>query len=172
MKKPVSFGSAFIALVVLATLVVFPVSGMVYPPPTAFSSSENGTVPGTAGVTATMAAKQFVGARISSGSPDLGEPVTINGLVTGSVLPADIQIWVFAGNYVNVSKVPVNSDGTVFRTYTTTGLPLATYYVYVQSPGANGIYNIDLEDTGIFSGKVVNTQTNTCLLYTSDAADE
>ena len=52
---------------------------------------------------------------------------------------------------------------------TTTGLPLATYYVYVQSPGANGIYNIDLEDTGIYSGQVVNTQTNTAIFNLTGA---
>ena len=45
-------------------------------------------------------------------------------------------------------------------TFPTTGLPLATYYVYVQSPGANGMFNIDLEDKGIYSGQVVNTGTN------------
>ncbi len=76
------------------------------------------------------------------------------------MLSAGVQIWVFAGNYVNVSTVPLNADGTFTKTYNSTGLPPATYYVYVQSPGANGNYNIDLQESGIYSGQVVNTQTN------------
>jgi len=57
-------------------------------------------------------------------------------------------------------SVPVNADGTYSRTYNTTGLPPATYYVFVQSPGPNGNYNIDLQESGVYSGQVVNTQTN------------
>jgi hypothetical protein len=67
---------------------------------------------------------------------------------------------VFAGNYVNVSHVPVNADGTFTSSFPTTGLPPATYFTYIQSPGANGMFNIDLEDKGIYSGQVVNTKTN------------
>lgn len=160
MMKSVSLGTAVIALVVLAALVVLPVSGMVYPLPTTSSSAATSTVPGTTGVTGTTAAKQFVSATVSSGAPAVGEPVTISGTVTGSMLSAGVQIWVFAGNYVNVSTVPLNADGTFTKTYNSTGLPPATYYVYVQSPGANGNYNIDLQESGIYSGQVVNTQTN------------
>jgi hypothetical protein len=161
MKKSLSFfGTAVIALGVLAALVVLPSSGMVYPLPTTSSSAATSTVPGTMGATATMTTKHFVSASVSSGSPAMGEPVTIRGTVTGSMLPVDVQIWVFAGTYENVSTVPVNVDGTFSRIYSSTGLPLATYFVYVQSPGANGKYNIDLEEAGIYSGQVVNTQTN------------
>jgi hypothetical protein len=170
MKKSVSFfGTTVITLLILAAIVVFPVSGMVYPLPTTSSSAANSTVPDTTGINATLAAKQFVGARISSESPASGEPVTINGLVTGSPLPADVQIWVFSGNYLNVSAVPVNADGTFSRTYSSTGLPLATYYVYIQSPGANGKYNIDLEKAGNYSGQVVNTQNNTLIFNVTGA---
>jgi len=162
MKKSVAFRTVAIALVVLASLVVFPVSGMVVPLPTTSSSALNSSIPvaGATNITSTLSAKQLVGARISSGTPAAGDLVTINGLVTGGVLPDDVQIWLFAGNYVNVSNVPVNTDGTFSRTYSSTGLPPATYYVYIQSPGANGKYNIDLEESGIYSGQVVNTQTN------------
>ncbi len=93
-------------------------------------------------------------------SPVVGEPVTISGTVIGSTVPADVQIWVFAGNYVNVTTVPVTVAGTFSRTYASTGMPPATYYVYIQSPGANGIYNIDVEEAGVYSGQVVNTLTN------------
>jgi hypothetical protein len=81
-----------------------------------------------------MAAKHFVSATVSSGSPAAGEPVTIRGRVNGGVLSEGVQIWVFAGNYVNVSHVPVNTDGTFSQSFPTTGLPPATYYAYIQSP--------------------------------------
>jgi hypothetical protein len=68
-------------------------------------------------------------------------------------------MWIFAGNYVNVTTVPVNADGTFSKTYPTTGLPPATYYVFVQSPGNDGVFDIDLYDAGIYSGQVVNTKT-------------
>jgi hypothetical protein len=158
MNKCVSHG--MVVLVIIAALVVLPVSAIVYPPPTISPTGLNTTIPDNSDVIATMAAKHFVRATISSGSPSAGEPVIIGGRVTGGVLSEGVQIWVFAGNYVNVSHVPVNANGTFSRTFPTTGLPLAMYYVYIQSPGANGMFNIDLADKGIYSGQVFNTGTN------------
>jgi hypothetical protein len=169
MKKSVPFGISVAVLVILAVLVVFPASGMVYPLPTTSLSATNSTVPGAPGITTNLSVKHVVGARISSVSPAIGEPVTINGLVTGSILPVDVQIWLFAGNYVNVSTVPVNADGTISITYSTIGLPPAIYYVYIQSPGANGKFNIDLEEAGINSGQVVNTVTNALIFNITGA---
>jgi hypothetical protein len=164
MKNSASFfGTPVIALVVLAALVALPVSGIVSPLPTTFSVAATGTEPGTAGATTMMATKQTVSATVSSEVPVIGELVTISGTVIGNTVPADVQIWVFAGNYVNVTTVPVTAAGTFSRTYASTGMPPATYYVYIQSPGANGIYNIDLEEAGVYSGQVVNTLTNTLI---------
>jgi hypothetical protein len=142
MKKFVSFGITVIALVFLAGLVALPVSGA--------ATADSFTV----------TTKQSVNATVSAGRPSVGEPVTISGTVSGSMISSGVQIWVFAGNYVNVSTVPVNPDGTFSRTYASTGLPPATYYVFVQSPGPNGDYNIDFQESGIYSGQVVNTKTN------------
>ena len=142
MKKFVSFGITIITLVFLAGLVTLPVSGAA----TADS--------------VTVAAKQSLNATVSAGRPAVGEPVTISGTVSGSMISSGVQIWVFAGSYVNVSTVPVNPDGTFSKTYASTGLPPATYYVFVQSPGPNGDYNIDFQESGIYSGQVVNTKTN------------
>ena len=89
-------------------------------------------------------AKPFISATVSSTTPLVGEPVTISGVATGGNLASGVQIWIFAGNYVNVTTVPVNADGTFSKTYQTTGLPPATYYVFVQSPGPDGIFDIDL----------------------------
>jgi len=145
MKKFVSFGITVIALVFLAGLVALPVSGA------------------TTADSFTVTTKQSVNATVSAGRPSVGEPVTISGTVSGSMISSGVQIWVFAGNYVNVSTVSVNPDGTFSRTYTSTGLPPATYYVFVQSPGPNGDYNIDFQESGIYSGQVVNTKTNTLI---------
>jgi hypothetical protein len=145
MKKFVSFGITVIALVFLAGLVALPVSGA--------ATADSFTV----------TTKQSVNATVSAGRPSVGEPVTISGTVSGSMISSGVQIWVFAGNYVNVSTVPVNPDGTFSRIYASTGLPPATYYVFVQSPGPNGDYNIDFQESGIYSGQVVNTKTNTLI---------
>jgi hypothetical protein len=90
--------------------------------------------------------------------------VTISGVATGGDLSAGVQIWVFAGNYVNVTTVPVQADGSYSATYQTTGFPPATYYVFVQSPGVDGKFNIKLETTGKFSGQVVDTATGALLV--------
>lgn len=60
---------------------------------------------------------------------------------------------------MNISTTPINAGNSFSRTYFTTGLPLAKSYVLVQSPGANKEYNIDLEESGLSSGQVVNIVT-------------
>jgi hypothetical protein len=71
-------------------------------------------------------------------------------------ITSGVQIWVFAGNYVNVNTVPVSADGTFSKTYNTTGLPPATYYVFVQYPGADD--NLEIMTKG-YSGQVTNMDT-------------
>ena len=70
---------------------------------------------------------------------------------------------------MNVSNTPVNAGGSFLQTYTTTGLPPAKYYVLVQSPGANEEFNIDLEESGLSYGQVVNTVTNTSIFNITGA---
>ncbi|MFA4849440.1 MAG: hypothetical protein WC626_06905 [Methanoregula sp.] len=153
MKKSVSFGIAVIALILLAALVVLPVSGV-----TNATTAVTSTSSAASGVTV---AKPFISATVSSTTPTVGDPVTISGVATGGNLASGVQIWIFAGNYVNVSTVPVNSDGTFSKTYQTAGLPPATYYVFVQSPATDGVFDINLIDAGIYSGQVINTKTKT-----------
>ena len=151
MKKSVSLGIAVIALVLLAALVVLPVSGVDTP-----TNAASTVYPAASGVTGV---KPFVSATVSSSTPTVGDPVTISGIATGGNLASGVQIWVFAGNYVNVTTVPVNADGTFSKTYPSTGLPPAMYYVFVQSPGTDGKFDIDLYDAAKYSGQVVNTRT-------------
>jgi len=151
MKKPMYSAIAVAALVLLAALMVLPVSGMVAP--------ENAASTTSPAATGTPAAKPFISATISSQTPAVGDPVTISGVATGGNLASGVQIWLFAGNYVNVTTAPVNADGTFARTYSTAGIPPATVYVFVQSPSTDGTLDIDLYDAGIYSGQVVNTRT-------------
>jgi len=160
MKKSVSLGIAVIALVLLAALLMLPVSGVVAPTNTATTNAVTTTSPAATGATG---AKPFISATVSSATPPVGDPVTISGVATGGNLTSGVQMWVFAGNYVNVTTVPVNADGTFSKTYPTTGLPPATYYVFVQSPGTDGTFDIDLYDAGIYSGQVVNTKTKSTI---------
>jgi hypothetical protein len=139
-----------IICVLLFALLALPVSGA------------NATVNTTANATGTSspaAEEQFISAMATPVKATIGEPVTISGVATGGNLTEGVQIWVFAGNYVNVTTVPVNADGTYSRVYQTTGLPAALYYVIVQSPGKDGTLNIVLETTGQYSGQVMNTKT-------------
>jgi len=105
----------------------------------------------------------FISAIVTPDPATVGEPVTVSGVATGGNLTAGVQIWVFAGNYVNVSTTPVNADGSFAKMYQTTSLPPATYYVIVQSPGHDGYLNIVMETSGQYSGQVVNAKTGTLI---------
>jgi hypothetical protein len=164
MKKSVSFpGTAITALVILAFLVILPVSGQVYQSTATHSLDTNGTGAGLTGVTATTTPAHSVSATISSEIPVVGEPVTISGTVTGKAPPSNVHIWVFAGSYMNVTSVPLNSYGMFSKTLSTTELTPALYFVYIQSPGPNGEFDVDIENAGISSGQVINTRTNTTI---------
>jgi len=147
MKRSSGF---LISCVLLIALLVFPAFGA--------DASVNATGSGLTAVSAT-ANEPFISATASPAKATIGEPVTVSGVATGGNLTNGVQIWVFAGNYVNVTTVPVNADGTFTKVYQTTGLPAALYYVIVQSPGKDGMLNIIMDTTGQYSGQVVNTKT-------------
>lgn len=144
MKQNLSFG----ILIAVLLLVVVPVSAL------AASSAGNAT-----SALQSSSDQPFISATAVPSQVPVGEPVTISGVATGGNLTAGVQIWVFAGNYIDVSTTPVNTDGSFAKTYPTTGLPPATYYVIVQSPGKDGYLNIDMETSGKYSGQVVNAKT-------------
>lgn len=148
-----SFSHGFlIGIVLLIALLVLPVSGA--------NVSANTTAGSVLAVAANVTTNEpFISASVSPLKATIGEPVTVSGVATGGNLTGGVQVWVFAGNYVNVSTVPVNADGTFSKVYPTVGLPPALYYVIVQSPGKNGMLDIAMETTGQYSGQVVNTKT-------------
>jgi len=156
MKKQFSFGLTVLVLLLLAVVIVLPVSAEV-------TVGSSAAAPTSTTLASATQAKPFISATVSSQTPTVGDPITVSGVETGGNVSAGVQIWIFAGNYINVQTVPVNADGTFSRTYNTTGYPPATYYVFVQNPGPDGMFNIGVQGSGIYSGQVVNTQTNTLL---------
>jgi hypothetical protein len=107
-------------------------------------------------VSAATDAKPTISSSLSAVYLKAGTPLTVMGIATGTVTEG-VQIWIFAGNYVNVSTVPVNPSGTFSTTYTTTGLAPAKYYVIVQHPGVDN--SLEITKNGN-SGQVINRKTN------------
>lgn len=111
---------------------------------------------GTTVSAATNTTVPYITATYSPAQPVVGDNVTISGTATGGNLTSSAQIWIFAGSYVNVTTVPI-TNGTYSKTFSTVGLPPATYYVFVQYSGGDNTFNITTKG---FSGQVVNTRTN------------
>ena len=107
-------------------------------------------------VSAAPDGKPTISASLSAVYLKAGQPLTVMGVATGTVTEG-VQIWVFAGNYVNVSTVPVNPSGTFAKTYTTSSLSPAKYYVIVQHPGSDNSLQITTSGT---AGQVINRKTN------------
>lgn len=140
MKRIAFCSRAVLAFLVVAALLVLPASGAIIPNTTTAAATQE---------------KPFVTATVSAASITAGTPLTVRGTATGNVT-AGVQIWAFAGNYVNVSIVPVSADGSYSKTFDTTGLPPATYYIFVQHPGSDN--KLQITTSGL-SGQVVNANT-------------
>jgi hypothetical protein len=89
-------------------------------------------------------------------SPVAGDIVTISGTAMGGNLTPGVQLWIFAGNYVNVTDVLVDSKGYYVKSINTTGYPPAYYYIFVQHPGSDNKFNINVSG---YSGQVVDENT-------------
>jgi hypothetical protein len=109
----------------------------------------------SAGATADMN-KTTITASVSPSAPKVGDTVVISGTATGGNLTPGVSLWIFAGNYVNITNVPVNSSGFYSKNLNTTGLPPAYYYIFVQHPGSDNKFNINVKG---YSGEVMNTNT-------------
>jgi hypothetical protein len=100
--------------------------------------------------------KTSITASVSPSSPKVGDTVTISGTAIGGNLTPGVTMWIFAGNYVNVTNVQVNSSGFYSKSVNTAELPPAYYYIFVQHPGSDNRFNINVKG---YSGEVVNTNT-------------
>jgi hypothetical protein len=107
-------------------------------------------------VSAATEGKPTISASMSTVFLKAGEPLTVQGIATGQVTEG-VQIWIFAGNYLNVSTAAVNPSGTFSNAYTTTGLAPAKYYVIVQHPGADNSIQVTTKGN---TGQVINKKTN------------
>jgi hypothetical protein len=90
----------------------------------------------------------FTSPAISGGSSEpvvaQGDPITISGVATGNP-SVGVAIWIFGTNKFIYETVPVNSDGTFSYELTgaeTENLAPGQYYVVVQSPGYNNIFDV------------------------------
>lgn len=106
--------------------------------------------------TSTDMDRPSITAVVSPSTPKVGDTVIISGTAKGGNLTPGISMWIFAGNYVNITNVPVNAYGSYSKSINTTDLPPAYYYVFVQHPGSDNKFNINV--TG-YSGQVKNTNT-------------
>lgn len=114
-------------------------------------------IPISAETTATAdVSKPSITASVSPSSPKVGDTVTISGTARGGNLTPGVTMWIFAGNYVNVTNVQVNSSGFYSKSVNTAELPPAYYYVFLQHPGSDNRFNVNVKG---YSGEVVNTNT-------------
>jgi hypothetical protein len=98
---------------------------------------------------------------VSSTEPAAGEPVTISGYAEGGNLTAGIRIWIFGGSYVNVTTVPVGTNGAFSATFPTKNLPAGNYYILAEGAGNDGAFDLDLTRTGEYSFEIINPKTGT-----------
>jgi hypothetical protein len=87
-----------------------------------------------------------------------GDPIYIQGIATGQP-QVGLQIWFIGPNFVKVTTVPVNNDGTyqyILQPADTANLAPGAYFVVVQHPMMNGRFDI-IYDTG--TGNVINLQS-------------
>lgn len=104
--------------------------------------------------------KPSITVSVSPSAPKVGDTVIISGTAKGGNLTSGVSMWVFAGNYVNVTNVQVNTSGFYSKSVNTANLPPAYYYIFVQHPGSDNKFNINVKG---FSGEVVNTNTGTVI---------
>jgi hypothetical protein len=117
-------------------------------------------IPVTAASSTTDMNKPMITASVFPSAPKVGDTVVFSGTATGGNLTPGVSLWIFAGNYVNVTNVPVNSSGFYSRSMNTTGLPPAYYYIFVQHPGSDNKFNVNVKG---YSGEVMNSNTGTVI---------
>ena len=100
--------------------------------------------------------KPSITVSVSPSTPNVGDTVVISGTAKGGNLTPGISMWIFAGNYVNITNVPVNGTGFYSKTIDTAEFPPAYYYIFIQHPGSDSKFNINSRG---YSGEVVNTNT-------------
>jgi PKD repeat protein len=84
-------------------------------------------------------------ATVSPSTVTHGEKIFINGTAEGQ--PSSVAIWILGKNFATRQMEPVNVDGSFSYEVTedtTQAMYGEQYYVVVQHPGMNGVYDIDV----------------------------
>jgi hypothetical protein len=115
-------------------------------------------MPVAAAGTTTDINKPTITASVFPSAPKVGDTVIISGTASGGNITPGVSLWIFARNYINITNVPVNSSGFYSKSFNSTGLPPAYYYIFVQHPGSDNKVNINVKG---YSGEVINTNTGT-----------
>jgi trimeric autotransporter adhesin len=94
-----------------------------------------------------------------AGAPTIanGDPVYIHGIATGQP-SAGLQVWLIGYNYVKIATVSTNADNTYeyeLKSADTQSLAPGQYFVLVQHPMMNGVFDIYYDAT---TGSVFNRQ--------------
>jgi hypothetical protein len=106
--------------------------------------------------------KSTVNAIISPEPHFVGDSFTISGIMTGKDLSKGLRVWSVGGATVNVSAVRVNTDGSFSKTFQTKDLLPGKYSIVVENPGPDGVFDIELQQSG-GNSDIVNTNTRAVL---------
>lgn len=89
----------------------------------------------------------FVSATAAYSTIPHGRPLFIRGTAEGN--PLQIQIWIFGESFAAVQKVSVNPDSSFkyeLSKEQTRDLPPGPYYIVIQHPMMNKIFDVDIDD--------------------------
>jgi PGF-CTERM protein len=133
------------------------------------------------GTVSIIVKKPFVSATVSQSTVARGDKVYVRGTAEGKPSPG-VAMWILGKNYASVSTASVNSDATFefeIKDTTTKNLAAGQYFVVVQHPMQNDVFDIVLVGNDVFNLKLGTAATGTRIfsllgqgsLQGSDAAE-
>jgi len=101
----------------------------------------------TYGTVSVVIKKPFISASVQQSTVARGDDLVINGQAEGNP-STGVAVWTIGKNYAKRSTVSVSSDGSFkYDEIDTSTLSSGQYFVVVQHPMQNGIFDIDLDST-------------------------
>jgi PGF-CTERM protein len=110
------------------------------------------------GTVSIIVKKPFVSATASQSVVAQGDSLWVTGTAEGKPQPG-VQIWIMGKNYAQVTTESVASDASFSHEITkaqTTSMDAGQYFIVVQHPMQNQVFDINLITSGIDIGWVVN----------------
>jgi PGF-CTERM protein len=108
------------------------------------------------GTVSIIVKKPFVSATVSQSTVARGDKVYVRGTAEGKPSPG-VAMWILGKNYASVSTASVNSDATFefeIKDTTTKNLAAGQYFVVVQHPMQNDVFDIVLVGNDVFNLKL------------------